>query len=204
MTNIFVLQGDVCRDVKSETRGECPTIRDGRLEYYVFANIEDAGGVVRKRWEDMANNDRKEFQALIGDERLVGWALGVSDSFGISSLEEFLDISAANPQDDLASYDGEEREGKINMSLAEDLDIVFDDDAAVDYDMLRADIVSGNLDSMEFPGEWCVKIEEIVLDETMDNNWDAIRSAIEENKDGEFNMILEDYKFMDVVVYRSN
>ena len=79
-------------------------------EFHIAPTSDDAGKVARERWADMAENDRGEFVCCIGEDRLVGWALGESDSFGIHSLEEFLDVVEQHPEEELASYDCSERD----------------------------------------------------------------------------------------------
>ena len=91
-------------------------------DFYLAEDSEEAGKLGRERWEDMAKHDRKEFACIIGEERLVQWALGESDSFGISSLEEFLDITAGSPEFELAGYDHEEREvDRVETMLEEEI-----------------------------------------------------------------------------------
>ena len=85
-------------------------IEDGQTTFIVADSRDRAGEYARERWEDMAKHDRKEFACLIGEERLVGWALGESDNFGISSLEEFLDAIEGSPEEELAGYDSAERD----------------------------------------------------------------------------------------------
>ncbi len=97
-------------DFKVETYSDLPMIVVGGREYYVAADSEHAGRVVRRRWYDMQRNDKAEFRCMIGDERLVQWACGESDSFGISGFDEFLDRVSEVPEEELASYDGNELE----------------------------------------------------------------------------------------------
>jgi hypothetical protein len=81
---------------------------DDGTEWIVFESSEAAGKAARERWIDMQRNDKREFKCMIGEERLVQWACGESDSFGISSFEEFLDVTESVPQEEFASYDGNE------------------------------------------------------------------------------------------------
>ena len=90
--------------------GYLPTICDGSQCWYVAKDAESAGEAVSEYYRDMARNDKREFACLIGDERLIQWALGESDSFGISSLEEFLDRVADYPEEHWGSWDGSELE----------------------------------------------------------------------------------------------
>lgn len=85
-------------------------VSSGTHEWVVFESSERAGELAADYWREMAENDPKEFACIIGDERLVGWALGRSDSFGISSLDEFCDVCSDHPEEHHASYDGNELE----------------------------------------------------------------------------------------------
>jgi len=90
-------------------------------EFILFMDEENAGQAARDRWADMAKEDREEFRAIIGEKRLLQWVLGESDSFGISSLEEFLDVTATVPEEEFASYDHAEREvSAVSRSLREE------------------------------------------------------------------------------------
>lgn len=90
--------------------GYLPLICCGKVEFYVAEDSESAGEATAKYYQDMAHNDPKEFIALIGEERMVGWAIGQGDSFGISSFKHFLDAVAEVPEEQWAGYDGIERE----------------------------------------------------------------------------------------------
>lgn len=82
----------------------------GNREWVVFESRERAGELAADYWREMAENDPKEFACIIGNERLVDWALGCSDSFGIRSLGDFLEVTATVPEEHHASYDGTELE----------------------------------------------------------------------------------------------
>jgi hypothetical protein len=86
------------------------TVVCGSRDWYLFSDSETAGKAVAKYWKDMAYTDRREFACIIGEERLVQWALGESDSFGISSLDDFFEVAADHPEEHWASYDGDEIE----------------------------------------------------------------------------------------------
>lgn len=103
-------------DIKSRTCGDLVEVDIGSRSYLLAENSEKAGEHAADRWRDMAKHDRREFACLIGEERLVQWALGESDSYGISSLDDFLDVVAANPAEDLAGYDGNE----VDVEVAEE------------------------------------------------------------------------------------
>jgi len=84
-------------------------LEDG-TEWYVARDSEQAGEAAAKYWRDMAEGDPKEFACIIGEERLVQWGLGQSDSFGISGVDDFCERNANVPEENFASYDGQERE----------------------------------------------------------------------------------------------
>ena len=84
-------------------------IRQGRMEFYLFPDSESAGAAVADYYKDLRANDPAGFRALIGDEQLIQWSCGESDSFGISSFSEFLEVVAQVPEEHWASYDGHER-----------------------------------------------------------------------------------------------
>ena len=86
------------------------TVEIGSREYVLFESEFNAGEAAAEYWRDMAKDDQKEFAAIIGEDRLVKWALGESDRFGISSLDEFLENASENPAEHHASYDGNEIE----------------------------------------------------------------------------------------------
>lgn len=87
-------------------------------EFYLAEDSEEAGRAARERWEDMRNNDKAEFKCIIGTERLLQWACGESDSFGISSFDEFLDVTESVPNEEFGSYDGTEID---DVSVSDDL-----------------------------------------------------------------------------------
>ena len=99
---------------------------DNGEEYYI-ANLGDAEKAVYDYWKDMARNDKREFTCIIGEERLVQWALGESDSFGIDSLEEFCKINADYCEETLATYDSNAREVKKIGHLIDILDLKTDE-----------------------------------------------------------------------------
>jgi hypothetical protein len=90
-----------------------PMLDCGSTEFYVAADSSEAGEAARKYWEDMAENDPKEFACIIGEETLIQWGLGRSAGPGsthVRSLQEWLDLSLDVPEEQWASYDGNERE----------------------------------------------------------------------------------------------
>ena len=99
-------------------------IQGGKMEFYAFEDSEEAGKAVAEHYRDMANDDPQEFTAIIGEQRLIGWAMNKSDSFGISSFDEFLERVAEVPEDHWASYDGQEREIQRVGKLYDELGFV--------------------------------------------------------------------------------
>jgi len=92
--------------------------------FILSEDSETAGDAARERWADMAANDPTEFRCMVGDQALIAWALGQSyapGSVACSSLDEWLDLCATVPNEEWASYDGNEREidrvGKLASEL---------------------------------------------------------------------------------------
>lgn len=84
----------------------------GRADYYLAEDSESAGKAAREYWEDMAENDPKEFTCMVGEETLIQWGLGRSAGPGythVRSLEEWLDLWLNTPEEQWASYDSAER-----------------------------------------------------------------------------------------------
>lgn len=117
------IDGEIYEIKRVHTSGDLPRIETyGRAEFILAEDSDKAGEVVAQRWRDMAKNDKREFRALIGDERLLQWAMGESDSFGIDSMEDFFETVASVPAEDLASYDGTERDVDRVGKLRDELD----------------------------------------------------------------------------------
>lgn len=95
-------------DIYDDAFGTCICI--GNQEYYVFTDREDAEQAVYKYWEDMAQDDPKEFACIIGDDRLIKWALNQSDEYGICNADEFFEVCGQHCEETLAGYDGQENE----------------------------------------------------------------------------------------------
>lgn len=110
-----------------------PMIKDGNRMWYVFQDREAAGQAAREHWEDMAFHERDEFVLMVGADNLVSWCLGEYAGPGqekVKSLDEWFDVVADHPEEEFASYDGEERYGTISKSLMEEIgfdskDVVF-------------------------------------------------------------------------------
>lgn len=97
----------------------------GSLEWLGFPSEEAAGAAARAYWADMAKNDPEEFACLVGEKTLVAWGLGQSAGPGsgkVSSLAEWLDLTAESPEEHFARYDGEACEiTGVSPALAEEI-----------------------------------------------------------------------------------
>jgi len=94
--------------------------------YVIFKDSRMAGIAAKAHWKDMAENDKKEFACMVGDETLKSWALGDPAGPGstkVRSLKEWLDLWLDTPEDEFASYDGEENDVKLSAALADALGI---------------------------------------------------------------------------------
>ena len=99
-------------------------LSDG-TEWIIFETQEAAGEAAREYWEDMTQNDPREFTCMVGKETLVSWALGQYAGPGytqVKSLEEWLDLWLDTPEEHFAGYDGEEHDCRINNHLKDELD----------------------------------------------------------------------------------
>ena len=101
---------------KSNDYGDLPMIEtDDGQEFYLAESSEEAGEKAREYWEDLAQDDPREFTCLVGEETLIQWGLGNSAGPGytaVKSLNEWLDLWLNTPEEHFASYDGVEREFK--------------------------------------------------------------------------------------------
>lgn len=98
---------------------------DDGTEWYIAKDYDEAGKAARKYWEDIIRNDPEEFRCIIGEERLLKWALNESDEFGIHNLDKFLERVEDYPEETFATYDGNLIEGieDIDDELADELEI---------------------------------------------------------------------------------
>ena len=106
--------------------GYLPILRlDDGTEWYIAKNYDESGKAARKYWEDIIRDDPEEFRCIIGEKRLLKWALNESDEFGICNLEEFLEKVEDCPEETFATYDGNIIEGieDIDDELADELKI---------------------------------------------------------------------------------
>lgn len=209
-TMLIKFDGDSSADEvdKVHAYGELPMIDIGRMEYYVAPSSEVAGDAVRARWRDMLDNDPREFRAIIGDERLIQWGMGDSDEFGISSADEFIERVGEDPGEDLASYDGSEREARINLALAEELGWDNTDGAALDEADLRLSIQDGDV---EIPAEIRAIHTHLPTEDMTDEEaqaWAGILIGAEGSDsldaDGSIAAILDTFRFIECVAYRHN
>lgn len=108
--------------------GYLPSIDlDDGTEYEVAENSDSAGEKAVEYWEEMAHNDSREFVCMMGEERLLNWAMGKSDGFGCSSFQDFLELISHHPEETFGGYDGSEVEIEIDAELAEELGYSADD-----------------------------------------------------------------------------
>lgn len=125
-------------DIDNGRYSVLPMLKDGRMEFYLAESSEAAGEKARERWQDMANDDPKEFACIIGEERLVQWAMGHSDGFGISGMEDFLEAVERVPEEEFAGYDGQERE--VDGFLLQWEDTVESDDEEVEDETIDREL----------------------------------------------------------------
>lgn len=116
---------------KIEHYGHLPILEfeDG-TEWYIAENREQAGEKAREYWEELAQNDPKEFACLVGEEVLVNWGLGISDGPGstaVCGLQDWLDLWLDTPEEHFAGYDGLEIDVEVlSRDLCEELGFSFD------------------------------------------------------------------------------
>jgi len=130
MSNLIVLDGKVVEviDVNDFGYGKDIDCNNG-CEYKVFLDHEEAGEKAQEYWEDMANNDKEKFKCLVGTDNLISWCLGeCAGTEKVESLEEWLDLWLDTPEEQWATYDGEEIEGiQCNKNLLVELDMEDED-----------------------------------------------------------------------------
>ena len=97
-------------------------------EYYIFRDREQAGEAAREYWEDLAQDDPREFACLVGEETLISWGLGNYAGPGsthVKSLTDWLDLWLDTPEEQFASYDSQEREFKCKHPDWEDYTVAY-------------------------------------------------------------------------------
>ena len=94
-------------------------------DYYIAETRDQAGNAAKQYWLDLAEHDQNEFAYLIGESTLASWAIGHKagpGTYKADSFEDWLDNAVyENPQEQFATYDGEETKIKINVLLAQAL-----------------------------------------------------------------------------------
>lgn len=191
------------------TGGDLPVIDTGYEDYCLARDRDTAGYVVRERWRDMRDNDRTKLRALLGDDRLIQWGLGESDSFGISSFDEFLERFGDSIEEELATYDGDEIEAEVNIKLATRIGWeVSRKVAMIDHDSLGISLRNGDI---EIPAELrSIHVHLPSEDMTKEESdlWVAILLAAEGSDsldaDGSIGDILDTFRFVSCVAYRQN
>jgi hypothetical protein len=130
-----MIDGEVREVEEIHNYGYLTLLQIGKEEYYIAENREAAGEACREYWEDMAENDPKEFACLVGEETLIKWALNQyagPGSVQVRNLDEWLDLVADYPEEQWAGYDGVEIEGvQFNKNLAEELGFSAGDDVVL-------------------------------------------------------------------------
>lgn len=94
--------------------GDLPEIETEEGESFILAeDSEEAGKKAREYWENLAQDDPKEFTCMVGEETLVQWGLELPAGPGynkVRSLQDWLDLWLNTPEEQWAGYDSEERE----------------------------------------------------------------------------------------------
>jgi len=124
--SIIVIENEEYYVNKVSDYGYLPMIEIGRyLEFYVAEDSAHAGKANREYWEDMIENDQKEFAFIVGEDTLIAWALGKYASPGsisVRSLTEWLELTEEHPEEQWASYDNSEQEvNAISSSLLDEI-----------------------------------------------------------------------------------
>lgn len=111
-------------DLNKEGEGRILYETPGHREFILFKNKEMAGQHARDYWENVARTDANEFLELVGAETLISWAFGEDAYVGTaatSSINEWLDLHLEEPEEHLATYDGEEKSATMSPDLLEEL-----------------------------------------------------------------------------------
>lgn len=204
-THLILFSGDKSPDEVDgvSTSWTLPMIDIGERDYYLAKDSDEAGNAASERYRDM---DRSEFREFIGDERLISWGLGESDEFGIRSLADFVEAVGRVPEEELASYDGNELDAMINLPLAEECDIT--GEATFRADLLAQSIGIGDIEIPE-----CLRADNPGLvsdwremDDSTAAEWARILGLAEgsDADDGSIGEILDTFRFVECVAYRHN
>ena len=108
-TQRIKIDGEILTVQRIFDGGYLPLVETDGGDFYVARDEEHAGEKAAEYWEDLANDDPEEFACIIGAERLIAWGMGKSDSYGFSSLSDFLETVATVPEEEWANYDGNPR-----------------------------------------------------------------------------------------------
>lgn len=109
----IVINQEICWIRRIDKNGYLPEVETDSGDFLLAESSESAGEKAREYWADMVENDPQEFTCMVGEETLLKWALGQFAGPGstqVQSLEEWLDLWLDTPEEQWASYDGEERE----------------------------------------------------------------------------------------------
>lgn len=94
-------------------------------DWHVAEDRDMAGAEAVEYWRDLATDDPAEFRCIVGDECLIRWALGQSAGPGttnVNTLEEWFELHRDCPEEDWASYDGQEWEVEaVSQGLIDEL-----------------------------------------------------------------------------------
>jgi hypothetical protein len=122
------IDGELYHVSKVYNHGYLPMIETEEGEdFYLSESSEKAGEAARQYWEELAQNDPKEFACLVGEETLVKWGMrhyAGPGSTQVRSLEEWLDLWLDTPEEEFASYDSIERSVERVGVLARELDFI--------------------------------------------------------------------------------
>ena len=112
MNETITIDGEMCEIQKVHSDwGYLPMIETDNGDYYLAENSGHAGEQARDYWEAMAQDDPKEFAAIIGTEALISWGLGQFAGPGsakVKGLNEWLDLWLDIPEEHFAGYDDAE------------------------------------------------------------------------------------------------
>ena len=100
---------------------------------WVVGSRSAAENYVRDHYSDMAENRPNEIKCYFSDEQLISMALGQVTEVGgqgytVRNLQEWIDLSVAHCEEEIASYDGEEHAIQTeNRNALEALDMMSND-----------------------------------------------------------------------------
>ena len=119
------IDGEKLEVTKVYNGGYLPMIDIGNMDFYVAESHEAAGEAARRYWEELAQDDPREFTCVVGEETLVQWRLGQWAGPGytkVTNLNEWLDLWLDTPEEEFGSYDNTELDVEgCSKSLEEEL-----------------------------------------------------------------------------------